>query len=134
MNCASISVDVLRLLGWNVPARGATSWVAAALGLPYFALRDRSLTKAAQIFDYLTEDQTRLFPAAAFEEMGADLLRLATGRRARASTPFETMLSEDLDALVFVRVPQLPSSRVWGDFPVASAAEYRARYPRDAAQ
>jgi len=134
MNCASISIDVLRTLGWNVPSRGATGWVAAALGLPYFALRDRSLSKAAQSFDYLTEDQTRLFPAAAFEEIGADLLRLATGRTERAPTPLEAMLAEDVDAIVFVRVPQLPSSRVWGDFPVASAREYRARYPRDPAQ
>ncbi len=134
MNCASISVDVLRTLGWNVPSRGATSWTAAALGLPYFALRDRSLAKAAQSFDYLTEDRTRLFPAAAFEEIGADLLRLASGRTARAPTALEAMLSEDVDAIVFVRVPQLPSSRAWGDYPVVSAAEYRARYPRDPAQ
>lgn len=134
MNCASISIDVLRTLGWNVPGRGPTSWPRAIAGLPYFALHERSLAKAAQIFDYLTEDQTRLFPAAAFEEIGADLLRLATGRPARAPTPFETMLAEDVEALVFLRVPQLPSSRVWGDFPVATAAEYRARYPRDPAR
>ena len=100
-----------------------------SLGLPYFALRDRSLANAAQSFDYLTEDQTRLFPAAAFEEIGADLLRLATGRSPRPPTPLEAMLAEDLEAIVFVRVPQLPSSRVWGDFPVAGVREYRARYP-----
>jgi hypothetical protein len=134
MNCTSISVDVLRMLGWNVPARGATSWTAAILGLPYFVLRKRNLAKAAESFDYLTEDQTRLYPAAAFEEIGADLLKLATGRPARAPTPFETMLGEDMEALVFLRVPQLPSLRVWGDYPVASALEYRARYPRDRAQ
>ena len=134
MNCTSISVSLLRTLGWNVPARGATSWTAAAAGLPYFAWHDRSLAKAARHFDYLTEDRTRLFPAAAFEEIGADLLRLATGRPARPPTALEAVLAEDLDALIFVRVPQLPSSRVWGDFPVASAWEYRARYPRDPAQ
>ena len=64
MNCASISVDVLRTLGWNVPARGATSWPVAVAGLPYFALRERSLARAAQTFDYLTEDRTRLFPGS----------------------------------------------------------------------
>ncbi len=133
MNCTSICVDVLRTLGWKVPARGATSWLAAAAGLPYFAVRNRGLIRAAQSFDYLTEDQTRLFPAAAFEEIGADLLRLATGQLARAPTSFETQLAEDLEALLFVRVPQLPSSRVWGDFPVESAWEYRDRYPRDPA-
>lgn len=134
MNCASISVDVLRTVGWKVPARGATSWLAAVARLPYSALRERSLAKAAQGFDYLTEDQTRLFPAAAFEEIGADLLRLATGRPARPPTPLEAMLAADVEALVFLRVPQLPSSRVWGDFPVASAFEYRQRFPRDRAK
>ena len=130
MNCASISVDVLRVLGLDVPARGATSWPAAAFGLPYFALRDRSVTKAAQTFDYLTEDRTRLLPTAAFEEVGARLLALASGTP-RAASPFESALAEDVEAMVYLSVPQLPSSRAWGDFPVASAWEYRKRYPRD---
>ena len=134
MNCASISVDVLRALGWNLRARGATSWSAAALGLPYFALRERSLPKAVQLFDYLTEDQTRLLPAAAFEEIGADLLRFARGDPARAPTAFESMLAQDLEALAFLRIPQLPSSRAWGDCPVVTTWEYRARYPRDPAK
>ena len=91
MNCATISLDVLRTLGWNVPARRHEP-VATSLGLPYLALRERSLGEAAQGFDYLTEDQARLFPAAAFEEIGADLLRLATGHPARPPTQFEAML------------------------------------------
>jgi hypothetical protein len=134
MNCASISVDVLRTLGWNVPARGATSWLAGALGLPYFVVQNRSVAKAAQAFDYLTEDQTRLLPAAAFEEIGADLLRLATRTLPRKASPLEAALAEDIQAIVLLRVPQLPSSRAWGDFPVATAWEYRDRYPRDPAQ
>ena len=134
MNCTSISVDVLRASGWNVPMRGATSWLAAGLGFPYFALRGRRLAKAMQTFDYLTEERTRLLPAVGFEEIGADMLRLATHRPARAPTPLEAMLAEDLEALVFLRVPQLPSSRAWGDYPVAATAEYRTRYPRDPAK
>jgi hypothetical protein len=134
MNCASISVDVLRILGFDIPARGPTSWAAAAFGFPYFMLRNRSVAKAAQTFDYLTEDQTRLLPAAAFEEIGAEMLRLATGRSARPGTPIESAFAEDIEALVYLSVPQLPSSRAWGDYPVATAWEYRARYPRDPAQ
>jgi hypothetical protein len=134
MNCTSISVNVLRALGWNVPARGATSWAIAALGFPYFALRERRIANTVHSFDYLTEDRTRLFPAAGFEEIGADLLRLAGGRPARPPTPFEAMLAEDLEALVFLRVPQLPSSRAWGDYPIVSAWEYRTRYPSDPAK
>jgi len=134
MNCAGVSIDVLRALGWRVPSRGATSWVAAALSVPYFVLRKRNLRMAGEAFDYLTEDQTRLFPAAAFEEVGADLLRMATGALGRAPTPLEATLARDLEAIFFLRVPQLPSSRAWGDYPAVSAREYHARVPSDPAK
>ncbi len=39
MNCASISVDVLRVLGWDIPARGPASRLVAALGFPWFAVQ-----------------------------------------------------------------------------------------------
>ncbi|HWZ73959.1 MAG TPA: hypothetical protein VN326_21085 [Casimicrobiaceae bacterium] len=131
MNCASISIDVLRAIGWSVRSRGPTSRLLAALGLPYFVLRDRSLAKAATTFNYLTEDRTRLFPAAAFEEIGADLLRLARREPARRASAFEASLAQDIEALVFLRVPQLPSSRAWGDSPIVSVEEYTARFPSD---
>ena len=133
MNCASISVDVLRALGWNVAARGPTSRVVAALSVPYFALRE-GRDRAVQAYDYFAEDRTRLLPTAAFEEIGADLLRFASGAPGRALTPFEELVAEDLDALVFLRVPQLPSSRAWGDAPVATTWEYHKRLPSDPAK
>ena len=134
MNCASISVDALRALGWNIPARGPTSRVLAAISLPYFAVQERSLDKAVQTYDYLTEDRTRLFPAAAFEDIGANLLRLARGRDRHPRTPFEALLAQDIEALVFLRVPQLPSSRAWGDYPVVTTWEYTSRIPSDPAE
>jgi len=134
MNCASISIDVLRAIGWDVRSRGPTSRLLGALGLPYFAARDRSLAKAATTYNYLTEDRTRLFPAIAFEEIGADLLRLARREPARRASAFEALLAEDIEALVFLRVPQLPSSRAWGDSPIVSVEEYMARVPSDPAQ
>lgn len=134
MNCAGISIDTLRALGWNLHVRGPTSGVLAWLGVPWFAIRDRSVAKARQAFDYLTEDGTRMFPAAAFEETAADLLRLATRQAPRDLTSFETMLAEDIEALVWLRVPQLPSSRVWGDFAVVTGREYAARLPADRSQ
>ena len=39
MNCAGISVDVLRALGWNVVARGPSSRLRALFAFPYVALR-----------------------------------------------------------------------------------------------
>lgn len=133
MNCASISVDTLRAVGWNVRSRGPSAPLLAALALPYFAIRERSLAKAAATFNYLTEDRTRLFPAIAFEEIGAQLLRLARGKSRTRRSPFESLLAEDLEALVFLRIPQLPSSRAWGDAPIVSVAEYTARVPSDPA-
>ena len=52
---------------------------------PSSRLRERSLAKALDAFDYLNEDQTRLLPAAAFEEIFASLRELATaaGQRPR---------------------------------------------------
>jgi len=129
-NCAGISVSTLRALGWQIPARGAESWLRAVLGLPLTALRQRSLARGKAAFDYLTEDRTRLYPAAAFEEIGADLLRLATGKRLQPRSEFEAMLADDLDALLFVRIPQLPSSRTTGTFPVADGREYLHRLPK----
>jgi hypothetical protein len=40
------------------------------------------------------------------------------------------MLADDIDALHFVRIPQLPSSRAWGDYPIVNSREYQARIPR----
>ena len=133
MNCTGISVDTLRALGWSVPARGPTSRVLAALGLPLFALKDRSIEKARLTYDYLTEDCTRLLPAVAFEDMGSDLLRIVQGRSERPTTAFEQALAEDVDSIQFLRIPQIPSSRAWGNAPAASAREYLAAVPSDPA-
>ena len=133
-NCAGISVTTLRALGWRVPVRGPESWLKAIPALPLTALRKRSLSKGKAVFDYLTEDRTRLYPAAAFEEIAADLLRLAKGHGGRALSDFERLLADDVTEILLVRVPQFPSSRAWGDWPVESSREYAARVPRDTAQ
>jgi hypothetical protein len=118
-------------LGWNVPARKPVGRVLAWLAVPWIALRERSLARARQAFDYLSEDGTRIFPGAAFEEMAADLMRLPAQPGSRELTAFETMLAEDVEALVWLRVPQLPSSRAWGNFAVVTGPEYGARLPAD---
>ncbi len=134
MNCAGISIDALRAIGWNVHARGAASRALAWLGVPWFAIRERSIAKARQAFDYLSEDGTRMFPAAAFEETAADLVRLAARRAARGLTAFEAALAEDIEAIIWLRVPQIPSSRAWGDYAVVTGPEYEARLPADRSQ
>ena len=132
-NCAGISVTTARTLGWQVPARGPESRLRGIVALPLVALRERSLSKGKTSFDYLTEDRTNLYPAVAFAEMGADLLRLATGQAGRPLSEFERVLAGDIEEILLVRVPQFPSSRAWGDWPVESSAEYTARVPKNPA-
>ena len=133
-NCAGTSVTTLRTLGWQVPVRGPESWLKGVLGLPLVALKERSLTKGKAIFDYMTEDQTRLYPAVAFEEIGADLLKLVAGTTGRNLSEYERLLAEDIEEILLVRVPQFPSSRAWGDYPIVSSDEYQTRVPKDPAQ
>ncbi len=133
-NCTGISVSTLRAIGWQVPEVGATSWWQAFAALPVVSVTSGSLSKGKASFDYLTEDQTRLLPAIAFEQVGADLLQLVGGTLTRTLTPFEELLRQDVEEILLVRIPQLPSSRVWGDYPVASVAEYRSRLPKSRAE
>ena len=132
-NCASISVDTLRALGWAVPERGPSSWVLAWLGFPFVAVKERSIDKAKLAFDYLRTDQTRLMPAAALEEILGSLLAMGRGQVAPGSGPLARMLAEDLEGLAFVRFPQFPSSRKFGDAPAVSTLEYEKRIPKDPA-
>ena len=132
-NCASISIDVLRALGWSIPRRGPTSRTLAWLGFPFIALKELSIGKAKLAFDYLRTDQTRLMPAAALEEAFASLLALGTGNVAASDGALAHMLAQDLDALALVRFPQFPSSRAFGDAPAVTTWEYRALIPKDPA-
>jgi hypothetical protein len=133
-NCSGISVDALRAIGWQIPARGSENWLKACLGLPLTAIREGCLKRGKAVFDYLTEDRTKLYPAVASEEIFADLLKLAGGKTGRKLSEFERMLGEDVEQILLLRIPQFPSSRPWGDWPVASSGEYQARLPDDPAQ
>jgi hypothetical protein len=118
---------------------GASSRLLAAIGFPYFVASERSLAKARTMYDYLVEDQTRLLPAAAFEDIGASLLALVedadvvTGDSGNDAGPLARMVAADTETIVFVRFPQFPSSRAFGDAPAVTMAEYRARLPDDRA-
>src|SRR5258708_1645934 len=102
-NCTSISVDTLRALVWNVPARGPASRTLAWLGFPFIAAKELPIGKAKPAFDYLYPDQTRLMPAAALEEILGSLLGLANGGIAGDDGPLARMLNADMEALAFVR-------------------------------
>ncbi len=132
-NCAGISLDVFKALGWNIPERGATSNLKALGAYAYLSATEGSLTSGRKIYDYLTEEQVRLYPAVAFAAAGQDLMELvgAAKGQARTLTPFEQQLQSDVEALVLVRIPQVPSSRVMGSHPIFSFDEFMARTPAD---
>ena len=132
-NCAGISMDVFKALGWNVPERGATSSLKAIGAYGYLAAKDASLASGRKIYDYLTEEQVRLYPAVAFEAAGNDLMQLvgAAPGLTRELTPYEKQLQADVEAIVLVRIPQVPSSRVMGSNPVFSFDEFMKRTPPD---
>jgi hypothetical protein len=133
MNCAGISVDTLRALGLAVPARGATSFAEAWLGVPYALAKYRSLEQARTIYEYLTEDVTRLLPAAAFEDTLATLLRVAREGAAPGDGALATTLAKDIAAVELLRLPQWPSSRKFGTWPVVTPGEYFAKLPSNPA-
>ena len=131
-NCTSISVDTLRALGWPILRRGPTWRWLGWLAFPLMIARERSLARAKVAFDYLCTDQTRLMPAAAMEDAYASVMALVQGERCEGR--LGRMLAEDVEAIAFLRIPQFPSSRAFGDAPVVSLGEYQARLPADRSQ
>lgn len=134
-NCAGISVDVFKSLGWQIPERGPSAPLKSLAAYAYIAAKDRSLQSGRKIYDYLNEEQTRLLPAVAFEAAGLDLLQIVgmSGKAERSLTPYEQQLRSDVDAIFLVRIPQVPSSRVTGSAPVFSFDEFQSRVPADQA-
>jgi len=130
MNCTGISVDVLRTLGLPVAPRGPSSRMLAWLAIPRALVLQRSEERARVAYEYLMEDQTRLLPAAAFEECAVLLLALARGESLPRAQLGE-WLAQDLESIALVDVPQIPSSRATGSPPVVTTEEYRRALPRD---
>ncbi|MDB5960311.1 MAG: hypothetical protein JWP59_1605 [Massilia sp.] len=135
-NCSGLSIDVFRALGWNVPERGPTNRIKAVGAYAYVAAKEASLKKGRGIYDYLTEETTRLLPAVAFDALGVDLLQLVGAMPAapRALSGYEQQLKDDVEAIILVKIPQVPSSRVPGAAPAYSFDDYMSRVPADQAQ
>lgn len=134
-NCAGISIDTLRKLGWQVPERGVESLLKASAAYWYVAITERSLQKGRVMYDYLNTEMTRLFPAVAFDAIGNDLLKIAhTGDQTTLTSPAMRAMPEQLEALYFIRIPQIPSSRAFGLAPVYSFAQYLQQAPADRSQ
>ena len=130
-NCTGISIDTLRSLGWNVPERGVTSQLKATAAYFYMAATSYSLTKARAMYDYLNTETTRLLPAVAFDAIGEDIMALALPQQYERTlnTTLTKRFNQELEAVYFVRIPQIPSSRVFGAAPAYSFDEYMKTAP-----
>jgi hypothetical protein len=141
LNCTALIADPLRAEGWKYPNDGKTPVPVAKALAALVGLKDKKA--AAEMYDAMREEPTRGFPRASFDAVGRDMLNLAgvpddseasDGRPApdapdRRLTPFEAMIREDLVAIVFVRLPQIPSSRKFGRDPAGSVFDYFLRIP-----
>ena len=135
LNCAGFSIDQLRRLGWQIPLQGPSNRLKATAGYVYMAASDRSLASGLKAYRYFSEELTRLLPRVAFEAIGNDLLHLLQQPDSQRSlTPFEQWLREDVEAVLYVHIPQIPSSRALGTYAVASLDEYQQRVPSDRSQ
>lgn len=132
-NCAGINLETLRSLGWMIPEQGPGSRLKAVAALPYMAIKEGSLEQGRKAYDYLAAEKTDLYPFVAFTALGEDILQRIVAAPASA-TRYEKMMAEDIEALLYVRIPQFPSSRAMGQAPVASLDEFMARTPADRSQ
>lgn len=137
MNSTAFQIDTLREIGWKIPHKGDIGFLKAVLAYVYVAVTERNLDIAANFFQAFIEEKTRIAPRIAFEAATTDLLRLLSRRtelEPQVYTPYERMLQEHAEALLFLRVPQVPSSRPFGTFPVKTLQGYRLRVPDDRSQ
>ena len=103
----------------------------------YVSATDQSLSNGRAAYDYLNTETTRLFPAVTFDAIGQNLLfgaqqwnrKLYTDHN--PVTPFMQQIGDDIEAIYFVRIPQIPSSRAFGQAPVYGFDEYMAQAPAD---
>src|SRR5690606_7190277 len=112
-NSTALAIDPLRELGWRIPGVGPTSRIAGVAAAPVAAIVRRSFRVARSAYATFAAERTRLLPRVAFEVAGHDLLQLAApgAREGDGLTAFERMLAEDVQGLLFVRLPQVPSAR-----------------------
>ncbi len=134
-NCTALISDPVRAEGWKFPETGPTPKIFAKMLSKAVGLVSKDPAAGEQIYRSLREEPTRSFPRAQFSAVGGDLLTMAGSFGAEPSgreySPLENMIHEDLVAILFVRLPQIPSSRQVGREPVGGVVDYMLRAPSD---
>jgi hypothetical protein len=136
--CAALIVDPLKEEGWSVPPKGPTPKLIAWAVAKLVRATSKDPKAARQIHDTLREEPTRVFPRPAFDDAGGELLSMVGADGAdslgRELSPFEKEIQEDVVAILFVRLPQIPSSRAFGRDPAGGVFDYFKRTPLDHAK
>ncbi|MFI5349076.1 MAG: hypothetical protein ACHQ2Z_06005 [Elusimicrobiota bacterium] len=133
--CAALIVDPLKEEGWNLPADGPAPEYIAAAAAKAVVYATKNPAAGQKIYESLREEPTRLFPRASFDSAGGDLLSMAGAGAPEAAprklSPLESEIKEDLLAILYVRLPQLPSSRPFGSEAAGGVMDYMLRVPLD---
>lgn len=131
LNCTALISDPVRSSGWNFPETGKTPKLIAKAMSALAGKVSGNKKVAEEIYETLREEPTRSFPRAAFISAGGDLLSLQGQWGApplgRELSPLETMMREDIEAVIWVRLPQIPSSRQFGREAVGGVMDYLLR-------
>jgi hypothetical protein len=133
--CTALIVDPVRGEGWRFPETGKTpSLVARAIaGLAGLGAGDSETGK--ELYEVLRQEATHLYPRAAFNSLGGDIMTMTGAYGAepagREYNDFEKAIQEDLEAVYWVRLPQIPSSRAYGRDPAGGFLDYFGRVPLD---
>ena len=72
----------------------------------------------------------------AFDAIGNDLFKrlLNPASKVMQNGNLEQQLKQDIEAIYFVRIPQIPSSRAFGQAPVYSFNQFMSQAPADRSQ
>ncbi|MDE2489202.1 MAG: hypothetical protein KGM24_00030 [Elusimicrobia bacterium] len=133
--CTALIVDPLAQEGWHYPKDGPTPKIVARLFASFVSRIGGGPKAGAEVYGLLRQEPTHLFPRAAFDSLGGDVLSLEGAYGAeplgRELDPFEKALRDGLLAVVWVRIPQIPSSRAYGADPAGGVLDYFRRVPLD---
>lgn len=136
--CTALIVDPVRGEGWNFPETGKTPVIIARAIAAAASIGSDDPNSSSDIYNVLRQEGTHLYPRAAFNSLGGDILTMAgaygSDPAGRQYSEFEKAIQEDLEAVYWVRLPQIPSSRKLGRDPAGGFFDYFGRVPMDRTQ
>ncbi|TBR26061.1 hypothetical protein EPO15_00990 [bacterium] len=133
--CTALIVDPVRGEGWRIPETGKTPALVARAIAKLASLGGKDPEMEENLYRVLRQEGTHLYPRAAFDSAAGDVLAMTnaygTEPAGREYNELEKAIQEDLEAVYWVRLPQIPSSRAYGRDPAGGFLDYFGRVPMD---